>query len=272
MGAVLELETPTAVRPSPAAPCHPSRLHSRSSSLAFDSILFDLGDTILHFETWRAKEFLAAGAGPVHARLCEWGFKPPRYKAYLSTLKRAFVTSFLWSRLVRRETDLLGDFRRLHCRLGIDITEEQMTELVFLAVPPIRKFFSVDPHAARVLARLSRAGLKLGVVSNTFFPGFAIDDVLRGEGLLEPFSVRVYSSDVGFMKPHARIFEAALSRMGVAPERTLFVGDRLDKDVKGSARVGMRTMWLARNGQRAGRARPDFIIRDLSEIPSVLQL
>ncbi len=239
--------------------------------IGFEAILFDLGDTIVHFETSRARQFMEAATRPVYERLLEWGFHPPAYPVYLRGIKWTFVKSYLWSRLVRRETNLLGAFTKLHHRLGMDVTHEQMRELTFLCVPPIRQFFTVDPHAERVIGRLSRAGFKLGLVSNTFFPGFAIDDVLRGEGLLDAFPVRVYSSDVRYMKPHRRIFETALHRLGVRPDRAVYVGDRIDKDVKGSARAGMRSMWLARNGKSQGRATPDFIVRDLSEVPDVLR-
>lgn len=237
-----------------------------------EAILFDLGDTLVHFETSRAREFLEAGTLPVYQRLSEWGFAPPPYAKYLRALKRSFALAVIWSRVVRWEVDLQGAFRRMNRRWGIDLTDAQVTELGLLCVPPIRPFFTIDKRAHEVIPALSRAGFKLGLVSNTLFPGFAIDDVLRGEGLLEEFPVRVYSSEVRYMKPHRRIFELALERLRAPAERTLFVGDRLDKDVRGSARAGMRTMWFARAGQRRrGRVTPDFIIRDLSEIPVLLK-
>jgi len=109
------------------------------------------------------------------------------------------------------------------------------------------------------------------LVSNTLFPGFAVDDVLRHEKLLERFPVRVYSSDVGYMKPHRRIFEAALEQMCVPAEQTVFVGDRVDNDVRGAARLGMKTILMVRNGHvPRGRVRPDYIVRTLSEVPTVL--
>ncbi len=75
------------------------------------------------------------------------------------------------------------------------------------------------------------------------------------------------------MKPHREIFRAALDQLGVAADRTMFVGDRIDKDVEGSARVGMTTVLVAGNGRAPkSRIRPDHIIRRLTELPSVLQI
>jgi putative hydrolase of the HAD superfamily len=52
----------------------------------------------------------------------------------------------------------------------------------------------------------------------------------------------VLSSEVGKRKPHPAIFECAMGDLGVEPEHTLFVGDRLRQDVGGAAAAGMRTV------------------------------
>ena len=42
-------------------------------------------------------------------------------------------------------------------------------------------------------------------------------------------------------KPHAPMFEAALQLLGCEAEQTLMIGDRLNTDILGGARAGMRT-------------------------------
>jgi 4-nitrophenyl phosphatase len=42
-------------------------------------------------------------------------------------------------------------------------------------------------------------------------------------------------------KPNPPMFEAALRLLGTKPERTLMIGDRLDTDIAGAKRAGMRT-------------------------------
>lgn len=48
---------------------------------------------------------------------------------------------------------------------------------------------------------------------------------------------------VGVSTPDIRIFEMALSRSGVRPERAVMVGDRLDNDGLPAKRLGMATIW-----------------------------
>jgi putative hydrolase of the HAD superfamily len=57
------------------------------------------------------------------------------------------------------------------------------------------------------------------------------------------FDVVIVSAEVGLSKPDPRIYELALSRLGVGPAQALFVDDRAD-NVEAAARLGMRTLQL----------------------------
>jgi HAD superfamily hydrolase (TIGR01509 family) len=86
------------------------------------------------------------------------------------------------------------------------------------------------PDTAEVLKGLHRQGIKTAVVSNIAFdirPAFlAIGDYV------DEF---VLSFEVGAVKPDAAIFETALTRLGVAAERAVMVGDSDEAD--GGARA-----------------------------------
>jgi putative hydrolase of the HAD superfamily len=111
----------------------------------------------------------------------------------------------------------------------------------------------------------------MGIISNTIVPGTSLDDHLRQEKLLDFFQSRTYSCQVGYRKPAAIIFRHALSTIGVEPQESLFVGDNLGADVRGARRMGMIAVWKRTNATlRAGRARPDFVISALRELPAVL--
>jgi len=47
---------------------------------------------------------------------------------------------------------------------------------------------------------------------------------------------------VGYEKPHAAIFEAAVSTMPVRPEESLYVGDVYTVDYLGATRAGMQAV------------------------------
>ena len=82
----------------------------------------------------------------------------------------------------------------------------------------------------------------------------------------------ITSEDVRCYKPDPKIFEAALSAMGVRPEHAIHVGDSLHSDVGGAARLGMTTVWLCRDDRifDAGDCTPDHKIHSLRELRRIL--
>lgn len=74
-------------------------------------------------------------------------------------------------------------------------------------------------------------------------------------------------------KPEPEIFQVAFERFGIAPEATLMIGDRLDTDVLGANRAGVRSA-LVLTGIDSAKTliasdvgmRPDFVLGDLREL------
>jgi pyrophosphatase PpaX len=94
------------------------------------------------------------------------------------------------------------------------------------------------PGAVETVAELARRGVALAVVTSKLRRG-----TLRGMelcGLTEHFDVVITPDDVENAKPHPEPVHLALTRLGVAPEEALFVGDSPHDMVAGRA-AGTRT-------------------------------
>ena len=131
------------------------------------------------------------------------------------------------------------------------------------------RYVRLDDDALGVLNKLHRK-YKLGVVSN-----FAIPEcgwrLLQKFGLKAYFDVVVISGEVNRRKPSPEIFERALKGLGVDASKAVFVGDTLDMDVRGPKNVGMKTVLVKRRPvEDVVEAKPDFVIENLNELPSVL--
>lgn len=238
-----------------------------------DAILFDLGDTLLHYERPKRSILAEAALRPLHDRLAGMGHSLPPWPKYLRAIQRGMFRSWLWSKLTHRELQLGETLCRDHRRLGVRMPPGELVAVAESCLtPPLRRYFTLDRMAIEVVRHLHEAGYKLGVVSNTVLPGSSIDALLRDGGLLEFFPVRIYSSEVRYMKPNPRIFHLALAGLQTPAARTLFVGDHVINDLKGPARMGMKTV-LAVHGESIPRTprRPDHIIRSLTELPAILE-
>jgi putative hydrolase of the HAD superfamily len=122
---------------------------------------------------------------------------------------------------------------------------------------------SAFTDAAPCLEKLG--GQKLGIISNGAREQ-QIGKLLRA-GLLEYFSVMVFSEDVGLGKPAPVIFLEACHRAGEDPLQCTHVGDNVEADVIPSRAMGMRGICLDRTGSLMLDAP---VITTLSELPEVL--
>ena len=102
--------------------------------------------------------------------------------------------------------------------------------------------------------------------------GSSLDRHLEQEGLLGYFNQRIYSCDFDCRKPDRRIFISAAERIDVKPENIMFVGDRIDADIKGSMAVGMRpVMKTAYTNKRKKAVDGVPIISLVSELPALVE-
>ena len=95
---------------------------------------------------------------------------------------------------------------------------------------------ALNPEGEEVLRRLSPA-YRLGMITNGY------SDSQRGRlkaaGLLPMLEVVLISEEDGVAKPDPRIFEMALSQLGLPPDAALYVGDSISHDYQGCLRAGI---------------------------------
>ncbi|MDX1414449.1 MAG: HAD family hydrolase [Candidatus Promineifilaceae bacterium] len=123
-----------------------------------------------------------------------------------------------------------------------------------------------------VLEALRQNGYKIGLVTNSMMPMWMRDIELQAYDIIDYFDVRLTSGDVGFMKPHPRIYHQALKRLNVQPQHALFVGDRPANDVAGANAAGMISVWMSppHIERELNDVEPDHIIASLSELLPIL--
>jgi HAD superfamily hydrolase (TIGR01549 family) len=236
------------------------------------AVLFDLGDTLLDFEPMDTRALFRRAARLTYDDLAARGVTPmPEFERYTRVYFRGVKWAYFWAKLRRREFNSLDLLRQFHATMGLPTDEAMLRELAWRWYEPVIEHTRVEAGLAGTLAELSRgAGLRLGVISNTIVPGFVHDRQLEMVGLLEHLPVRVYSSEVGYRKPDRRIFEAALSRLGVGARETLFVGDLVKTDIIGARRMGMRTALKQPFANLRPHRIADHVVRRISDLVEVV--
>jgi putative hydrolase of the HAD superfamily len=235
------------------------------------AVLFDLGNTLFTLDTTDPRRLLQDGIRSAYGYLADRGFDLPPVDRYVRRVARRLRWAYFRSQLTLREIPLLDLTRRVHRRMGLELDQPTLEQYARCCHRVIHKSFRPAPGVHDALRRIHRAGYRIGLVSNTFMISKVLDEELQAAGLLDVFSARIYSCDVGYLKPHPRIFRAALDALGANAAESMFVGDLLNVDVKGAARLGMTTVLVAPNGRvPAGRHHPDHVVRQVSEVPELL--
>lgn len=125
------------------------------------------------------------------------------------------------------------------------------------------------PGVGGALGSLRDHGIRLGLVSNLLHEtGAGARQILSAFGILDDYSVLVFSDEHPWSKPRPEPFQYALSELGVPPNQAVHVGD-LAYDVMGCRRAGMSPI-LYTGLHRWEPAR----LKDLSNVddPSVVRL
>jgi putative hydrolase of the HAD superfamily len=94
---------------------------------------------------------------------------------------------------------------------------------------------------------------------------------LERTGIASRFESVVISGDLGVYKPHPEIFQRSLHELGVPAGEAVYIGDHLEADALGAKGVGMRAIWLAREGYEGDSADlPVPVVESLAQVKGTI--
>ena len=237
------------------------------------AVLFDFDDTLIDWSgvtrDWRDLEAdrLAPVLRLLDQRLAPTGVALERLVArYTERTREAWRVARRDLRAPRMPAILQDTLTELGIRDATAFASEILRAYDWKTVPGTVVFPDVIP----VLEELRSRGIRLGVVTNSSQPMSLRDRELREHGLLPYFpDCRLAAADVGYLKPHPRIFHCALERIGVAPAEAVFIGDNPVADVTGALGAGMRAVQrLNWHGAHAIDGQPG--LRTFDDLPALL--
>jgi putative hydrolase of the HAD superfamily len=202
-----------------------------------NAVLFDWGSTLMDFvwDDQLVEEGHRAGLRAI-------GRDDPDELARLSGYFRERYLPLLHAPGTVEEVEYPGLVRELLAAFDIEVSDPELNRYLGAEHRAWDPAMQVGATSVALLESLRGRGLKTGLVSNATDPGWLLRADLERQGLAQLLDAVVFSSELGKRKPHPAIYEAALSDLDVAPDRALFVGDRLVEDVQGPAELGMATV------------------------------
>ena len=234
-----------------------------------DAFIFDWGNTLVDYPLQSVDQQLFLLRVFLSEKL-----KDPSFK-YLKKSKLNKQSDIL----LRKFNDESEDYRvlpfrqRIESLLNTSLPNKMAYNLEEALCNKMFKSSHMFDDALFIFRRLKAMQYKIGIISNA--PWGTNPRLWREEIRRYGFDERVCNTivicgDVGYRKPHSKIFERCFTQLDSCPSKSVFVGDNYETDIVGAATVGCIPILL----QRDQTKNPNFnglIIRELKEILELLK-
>jgi putative hydrolase of the HAD superfamily len=217
---------------------------SEPGSPPLEAVIFDWGGTLTPWHEVDLPEQWRVFAREVHGLPLDSPDLPEEDVAAAERLAERILAAetAAWRR--GREQHTSASLAQVLEDAGVDPEHDRH----HLALAAYRRFWEphthTDPQVRPLWEGLRQRGLRVGVLSNTIWTRDYHRELFARDGVLDLLDADVYSSELHCVKPHPDAFRAACAAVGVEPERSVYVGDRLFEDVHGPHQVGMRAIWV----------------------------
>lgn len=125
-------------------------------------------------------------------------------------------------------------------------------------------------NSYEIIKYLYEKNYKIIIATNG--PKVALDTKLEKLKISKFIDITFSAEEIGFMKPHFKYFDALLKKANIVNKKDiLFIGDDLEKDIRGGLENSIDTCWCNYNNYINNTIyKPKFEIKELLELKSIL--
>lgn len=203
------------------------------------AVIFDLDDTLYDYKALERAAFECVG------RLV---------RERLGVSEELYEGAFMRARQTTKE--MLGETATSHSRmLYFQKTLEYLDiRPLYLALEMYETYwgFFLDnmilyPGARELLEALHEKYIRVGVCTDLL--AHIQHRKLRRLGMMDDVDCMVTSEEAGVEKPSPGIFKLCLEKLRLPAGEVCFIGDNLERDVKGAMAAGMQAVWFHPEGK-----------------------
>jgi putative hydrolase of the HAD superfamily len=156
---------------------------------------------------------------------------------------------------------------------GVKISFEQADTYWAIMLEEYTKSSKPYPEISELLQFLEMKGIKKAIVSNGDYE--LIMARLEANNIADKFEfVLAPCEEYPMTKPNKEIFLESLKKIGSTPEKTIFIGDTPEADIKGANQVGLYSVLVDKANMHKdlqGDLKPKMIVRSLLEITKLFK-
>ena len=182
--------------------------------MGIKAVAFDYGGVIAFFQDAQAMQDMADLAG----------------------IDASLMSKIYWDNRSIYDQGLVdgnGFFKSILADIGIFADPDLLEKLI---VRDVESWSHINPESEELVRDLRASGIKLGVLSN-IVKDF-LDRVKENLTVFNLFDVAVFSCDVGWVKPEAKIYQILLSQLDCKAEELVYFDD-MELNVKAAHALGI---------------------------------
>jgi putative hydrolase of the HAD superfamily len=239
------------------------------------AVIFDLGGTLLHYESAAAdlRELNKRGFAGLYRYLSSNGRTALSEATVLNVITSHAMAEWQAALASLQGGSVETPLKAALTELGISLSDDEWHAARRAFYAPIQQAAEPRQGVRHTLQALKEQGMALGLLSNTFWAGDIHDEDLARFDLLDLLPTRLYSCDVGRLKPHPEAFQKTLSALGMEPNQAVYVGDRLKTDIEPARAVGLWGVLIKTpfREEPLEDVMPDAVISELPELVELLE-
>ena len=133
--------------------------------------------------------------------------------------------------------------------------------------------FELRDGMLELIEKLWNENFLLGLAANQ--PAASLK-IMEDLGILQYFKYKEVSGSTGLRKPDPRLLLESCKGLGVSPQESIMVGDRIDNDIVPAKTLGMIAIRLisgrhANQQARSGYERPDADVHNVEELEQMIR-
>jgi putative hydrolase of the HAD superfamily len=217
----------------------------------YTAIFFDLDDTLLNRKE-AVKKFFPSFVNML--RVLDMNSQQT-YPVDVSTM---FIKFCEYDNIGAHDADII---KRFLCEYKFKV---QIDEVICYWNENLPKCFSIPKTTLEIISKI-KSLFKIGIITNGLT--MVQKSKICQTQLDKFFDIVIISDEVGVKKPDKRIFDIALQRLNVTPEKALYVGDNIVNDIMGCQNASIRGIWFnPKRSKNCTDVSPMFEIADLAEL------
>ena len=121
------------------------------------------------------------------------------------------------------------------------MSEENIKKCKQIRLENTRKALTPKNGAIDILKNLKGLGYKVGLITNC---SADVPLLWKNTEFFNLFDASIFSASVGLKKPDAQIYNLACEKLGVEPNKCLYIGDGDSNELAGASQLGMDAVMI----------------------------